>query len=117
MDPDLAKRTLRRLRDAAVITGGDRPEIQTATLDAAGVRSLILTGGHEPPGSVLGRAEQAGVAVLLVDSDTITTVERAEAVVRAGRMRDEWSVDRMRSFVGDHGDVPSILDFPSEVLW
>lgn len=110
MGPELALRSLRRLRDAAVITGGDRPEIQSAAIDAPGVRCLLLTGGHEPPGTVLGRAEQTGVPVLLVEADTITTVDRAEDVVRSGRTRDEWTVERMRELLAANADVEAMLE-------
>ncbi|MFB6171812.1 MAG: phosphotransacetylase family protein [Haloarculaceae archaeon] len=109
MSGEVALRHFRRVSDAAVITGGDRPEIQTAALDAPGVRCLLLTGGREPPGTVLGRAEEAGVPVLLVQSDTITTVERAEDVVSSGRTRDAETVARMRSLLTDHADVDALL--------
>ncbi|EMA46827.1 phosphotransacetylase family protein [Halobiforma nitratireducens] len=110
MGADSALRHFRRTKDAAVITGGDRAEVQTAALEAPGVQCLILTGGHRPSGAVLGQAADKGVPVLSVQTDTLTTVERAEDVVRTGRTRDAETVDRMRELLTDHAAVDSILD-------
>ncbi|RQG90246.1 phosphotransacetylase family protein [Natrarchaeobius halalkaliphilus] len=110
MGADSALRRFRRTKDAAVITGGDRAGIHTAALEAPGVRCLILTGGHRPSGSVLGRAATKDVPILSVRTDTLTAVERAEDVVRSGRTRDEETVDRMTELLADHADVESMLE-------
>ncbi|WP_290813442.1 phosphotransacetylase family protein [Halovivax sp.] len=109
MGADSALRHFRRTRDAAVVTGGDRSEIQTAALEAPGVRCLILTGGHRPSGAVLGKASEKGVPIVTVRTDTLTTIERAEDVVRGGRTRDAETVERMRSLLADHADVDRLL--------
>ncbi|MFB1062920.1 phosphotransacetylase family protein [Natrinema sp. H-ect4] len=109
MGPDSALRHFRRTRDAAVITGGDRAEIHTAALEAPGVRCLILTGGHRPSSAIVGQASEKGVPILAVQTDTLTTVERAEDVVRSGRTRDADTVDRMQRLLSDHAAVDSIL--------
>lgn len=110
MSGDTALNHFRRTKDAAVITGGDRADLQTAALDAPGVKALVLTGGYEPSGAILGRAAERGVPVLLVDTDTLTAVERAEAVVRSGRVRDEETVEIMRTLLSEHADVDTLLD-------
>ena len=110
MGPDSALRHFRRTKDVAVITGGDRAEIHTAALEAPGVRCLILTGGHRPSGTILGQASEKGVPILSVQMDTLTTVERAEDVIRSGRTRNEGTVDRMEQLLSDHAAVDSILD-------
>jgi len=110
MGADSALRHFRRTKDAAVITGGDRAEIHTAALEAPGVRCLILTGGHRPSGAIIGQAAEKGVPILSVQTDTLTTVERAEDVVRSGRARDAETIDRMEELLTDHAAVDSILD-------
>jgi BioD-like phosphotransacetylase family protein len=110
MGSDAALRQFRRMRDAAMITGGDRASVQNAALQAPGIRCLILTGGLRPPGTVLGRAESAGVPVLLVQSDTKTTVDRVEEVIRSGRTRDLDTVDTMRGLLTESIDVDALLD-------
>lgn len=110
MGGDAALRHIRRRRDVAVITGGDRSDVLTAAIDAGGVSCLVLTGGHRPSGAILGKAETAGVPVLLVDTDTLTAVERAEDMVHDGRTRDAETVATMRELLADHTDVAAILD-------
>ncbi|WP_135828514.1 phosphotransacetylase family protein [Halorussus halobius] len=114
MSGDSALRHLRRTKDAALVTGGDRPDLQRVALEAPGVKCLILTGGFRPPGAVVGAAEEKGVPVLLVQSDTLTTVERAEDVVRSGRTRDAETVETMRGLLHDHADVDAVLGEPAE---
>jgi BioD-like phosphotransacetylase family protein len=100
---------LRRTRNAVLVAGGDRPEIATAALDAPGIDCILLTGGFRPPAAVVGRAEDAGVPVLLVQSDTTTAVERLESVIRSGRARDASTVERMGELLREYADVTAIL--------
>ncbi len=109
MSGESALRHFRRSRDTAVVTGGDRSDIQTAALEAPGVKALILSGGHRPPGAVIGTAEKRGVPVLVVNADTLTTLERTEEVISAGRTRDERTVDRMRELLFEHADVDALV--------
>jgi BioD-like phosphotransacetylase family protein len=109
MGSDAALRGFRRTRDAAVITGGDRADIQTAALEASGVKCLLLTGGHRPTGAVVGRAEDEGKPILLVQGNTRTTIDRAEDVIRSGRARDVETVEVMGDLLADSTDVAAIL--------
>lgn len=109
MGGDEALRHFRRARDAAVITGGDRADVQTAALDASGVACLVVTGGHRPSGAVLGRAAEAGKPVLAVNTDSGTAIDRAEGVVSGGRTRDARTVDRMAELLDAHADVDALL--------
>jgi hypothetical protein len=109
MGGDEALRYFRRTKDAAVITGGDRAEIHTAALEAPGVKCLLLTGAHRPPGAVVGTAEKKGVPLLLVSGDTLSVVERCEDVVHSGRTRDERTVERMRDLLFEHADVDGLV--------
>ncbi|MFW6003275.1 MAG: phosphotransacetylase family protein [Halanaeroarchaeum sp.] len=110
MSGESALRHFRRTKDAAVITGGDRSDVQTAALEAPGVKALILTGGMEPPGAVLGKAQERDVPVLVVQSDTLATVERAEELIRGGRVRDVRTVETMYGLLNEHVDVDALLD-------
>jgi BioD-like phosphotransacetylase family protein len=109
MSGDSALRHLRRTKDAALVTGGDRPDLQRVALEAPGVKCLILTGGFRPPGAIVGKAEEKGVPILLVQSDTLTTIERAEDIVRSGRTRDAETVETMRELLHDHADIEAIV--------
>lgn len=92
-----------------MITGGDRTDVQTAALEASGIECILLTGGFRPPDAVLGLAASAGVPILLAQTDTITTLDMAEAVVTAHRTRDRRAVDRMGRLLNDYADVDAML--------
>jgi BioD-like phosphotransacetylase family protein len=109
MGGDAALRHIRRRKDVAVITGGDRSDVLTAAIDAGGVSCLVLTGGHRPSGAIIGKAETAGVPIILLNTDTLTAVERAEDVIHNGRTRNERTVEVMRELLADHADVDAIL--------
>ncbi|MFC7137976.1 phosphotransacetylase family protein [Halobaculum litoreum] len=109
MGAEEALRHFRRARDAAVITGGDRSDIATAAIEANSVRCLVLTGGHRPSGSVLGKAKEAGLPVLSVPGDTLTTVDRAEDVIRSGRTRDARTIEVIRDLLADHADADALI--------
>ena len=99
----------RRTRDAVMVSGGDRSEVQTAALEASGIKALLLTGGFRPASAVLGRAEKKNVPILLIQSDTRTTIDRVEDVLHSGRTRDTETVTRMQELLGDGVDVHSLL--------
>ncbi|WP_436903052.1 DRTGG domain-containing protein [Halovenus halobia] len=101
---------LRRARNAAVVTGGDRSDIQTAAIEAGGVNCVILTGGHRPSRAVLGRATSEGVPILLVQSDTRTTLDRTERVLGSGRARSAETIERMATLLSESLSIEAILD-------
>lgn len=109
MGADSALSQLRRTTNTAVITGGDRADVQAAALEVSSVQCLILTGGHEPAGRIVGRADEEGVPIVTVQTDTLTTVERAEEVVSSGRTRDAWTVERIEALLQDHAALDIFL--------
>jgi BioD-like phosphotransacetylase family protein len=110
MGGNSALEQFRRTRDAVMVSGGDRAEVQTAALEASGIKALLLTGGLRPSSAVLARAEKENVPVLLVQSDTRTTIDRIEDVLHSGRTRDESSVARMGELLDDGVDVLGALE-------
>lgn len=110
MSASAALTAFRRTRNAAVITGGDRPDIQTAALEASGVVCLVLTGGYRPSNAVLGRATDEGVPVLLVEGETRVTVDRTEQLLRSGRTQRVETVERMVTLLEDSVDVEALLE-------
>ncbi|MFW6017641.1 MAG: phosphotransacetylase family protein [Halapricum sp.] len=110
MSAEGALTQFRRTQNAAMITGGDRPEIVTAALQASGIKCIILGGGFRPSGAVLGEAEKRGVPVLLLQSDTRTAIDRAEDVLQSGPTRKPETVERMKQLLEDHADVDDLLE-------
>jgi BioD-like phosphotransacetylase family protein len=109
MSGESALTHFRRTQNAAMITGGDRPEIITAALEASGIKCIILGGGFRPTGAVVGKAEQRGVPILLLQSDTRNVIDRAEDVLRSGPTRNPETVERMEQLLTERTDVHALL--------
>jgi BioD-like phosphotransacetylase family protein len=87
MGVERALRYFRRTPRKCVITGGDRSDIQLAALETP-TRCLILTGDLRPSHTVLARAEELGVPVLLVRGDTLGTVGTIDRLLGKLRVRE-----------------------------
>ncbi|MDA8066237.1 MAG: phosphotransacetylase family protein [Thermaerobacter sp.] len=112
MHVESALRFFRRTPAKAVITGGDRSDIQLAALET-GARCLILTGNLPPAPAVLGRAADQGVPMLLVAADTLQTVERLEEEWGRMHLRHPKRARRVRELVEaglDWAGVDALLD-------
>lgn len=93
MSVDSALSYFRRKPNKAVITGGDRPDIQLAALETS-TKVLILTGNLHPSPIIMGRAEEVGVPVVLVRKDTLTTVEIIEQFFGKTRFHQPKKIQR-----------------------
>jgi BioD-like phosphotransacetylase family protein len=96
-----ALRHFQRRANKAVITGGDRGDIQLAALQTS-TRCLILTGNLRPSVRVLGRAAEQGVPVILVKGDTLSTTEQVEAAIGHVRLSSPKQVARLRETMSEY---------------
>jgi BioD-like phosphotransacetylase family protein len=104
MNVEGALRHFMRLRNKAVITGGDRSDIQLAALQTS-TKCLILTGNLYPDSIILGRATELGVPVIVVPGDTLSTVNTVERNVGRIRLSSPRQIDRLRELVKGHLDL------------
>ncbi len=102
-----AAKYFRQLPDKAVITGGDRPDIQLAALQTA-TKAIVLTGNIYPSAVIVNRAQQLGVPLLLAPHDTLATVERIEQTVGRLRVREEAKITRARALFEKNVDIKRI---------
>lgn len=77
MTADAALSRFRRYQNKAVITGGDRTDIQLAALETSTV-VMILTGNLHPSPLIIQQAEAMKVPILLVSQNTMETIELVE---------------------------------------
>jgi len=108
MSPDSAIKVFRRKRNRAVITGGDRADLQMAAMEAH-MPIIVLTGNLYPASPVLGRAEEMGVPVVLVPDDTVTTVDRMSSLLRRVRVKGPEKSGLMKKMFDEYVDADAII--------
>jgi BioD-like phosphotransacetylase family protein len=108
MEVGSAIKYFRRMPNAAVITGGDRSDIQMAAIEAK-VKCLVLTGNLRPSGAVLGSAEEANIPVILVRGDTMSTIEKMEHLIGHARIKQEAKIKRIVELIKKYVDVDGLI--------
>ena len=99
----------RRKVNKAVITGGDRADVQLAALETP-TKCLILTGNFQPSSVVQGRAEELGVPMVLVTYDTLTAVEKVGEIIRHVKFHEVKKIDKIVDVVRDYINVEKLID-------
>ncbi|MFO7929569.1 MAG: DRTGG domain-containing protein, partial [Candidatus Humimicrobiaceae bacterium] len=96
-----------------VITGGDRADVQLAALETP-TKCLILTGNFQPSSVVLGRAEELGIPMILVNYDTLTAVEKVEEIIGHVRFHEMKKIDKIVEVVKECIDSGKLLEMAKE---
>jgi uncharacterized protein len=109
MSVEAALTYFQRKPNKAVITGGDRADIQLAALETS-TRCLILTGNLYPSPAVLNRADEVGVPVLLADMDTMKAIEIVEGYLGRGRVQLPQKVDRFSALLKEFFNFSLLYD-------
>jgi uncharacterized protein len=107
MSVESALTYFRRKHNTAVITGGDRADLQMAALETS-TRCLILTGNLYPNPNVLNRADELNVPVLLTDQDTLTTVETVEGYFGRSRFQQPKKMERFENLLNQNINFPAL---------
>lgn len=108
MGQEKALRFFRRRANKAVVTGGDRADVQMAALETS-TSALVLTGNMEPSPAVTARADELGVCTIVVDMDTLTAVEQLDTLFGHVRLHGPGKADRMRRMFAASVDVDGLL--------
>lgn len=108
MNVNSAVRYFHKRRNMAVVTGGDRVEIQQAALETS-TQCLILTGQLPPPEFILNRAEELEIPILSVDLDTLTTVEIVDRTFGQVRLHEPIKVECIRQLMAENFDSDRLL--------
>jgi BioD-like phosphotransacetylase family protein len=109
MNVDAALTYFRRKLNKAVITGGDRPDIQLAALETS-TKCLILTGNIRPNPLIVSRAEDAGVVMMLVKQDTMSAVQIAEQTFGKTRFHQEKKIERFQRMLAEYMDFEQLYE-------
>jgi len=108
MSPESSLTYFRRSFKKAVVTGGDRADIQLAALETD-LSALILTGNIYPDAKILSHAEDLKIPVLLVPWDTYTTVRALSHVTGRITPQDDKKIKLAKKLVEDNTDWEKIL--------
>ncbi|HLO46891.1 MAG TPA: phosphotransacetylase family protein [Kamptonema sp.] len=108
MNVSSALKYFRKARNMAVVTGGDRTDIQLAALESS-TQCLILTGHLPPSPLVLSRAEEVEIPVLSVDLDTLTTVEIIDKAFGSVRLHEPIKVECITQLMAEHFDIDRLI--------
>jgi len=108
MNVEGALRYMRKIRNKAVIVGGDRSDIQLAALETS-TACLILTGDLHPNELILSKSTAAGVPILVVKGDTASVVEKVESLLGHLSLRSESKVARAIEIVKKEIQFDKIL--------
>jgi len=103
MNVNSALEYLRKGINMAVVTGGDRTDIQMAALETS-THCLILTGHLPPQPFILHRAEEVEIPILSVDLDTLTTVEIIDDAFGHVRLHEPIKVQCIQQLMAEHFD-------------
>ena len=101
MTADAALSRFRKQVNKAVITGGDRTDIQLAALETS-TACLILTGNLHPSPLIVKQAEEFGVAILLVPTNTMETIESIERIFGKTRLGQATKLHQFEELVAAH---------------
>lgn len=108
MNVNSALKYFRKGRNMAVITGGDRADIQLAALETS-TQCLILTGQMAPSPTIISRAEDLEIPILTVDLDTLTTVEIVDKAFGQVRVNEPIKVQYINQMMAEHFDTDRLL--------
>jgi hypothetical protein len=108
MSVEAALPRFRRQLNKAVFTGGDRTDIQAAALETS-TTCLVLTGNLHPSSTILSRAEELGVAVLLVPENTLEAVERVEGIFGKTSLGQPEKLSHFQAMLAEHLDYLGLL--------
>jgi uncharacterized protein len=108
MNVNSALEYFRQDDNKAVITGGDRADLQLAALETS-TQCLILTGHVSPQPLILSRAEDLEIPILSVDLDTLTAVEIIDQSFGKVRIQEPIKVECIAQLMTDHFDIDRLL--------
>ena len=107
MSVDGALVYFRKHANKAVITGGDRPDVQMAALETP-TRCLILTGGFPVDPLVLVKARDTGVPIVVTEQDTLGAIEDIHDAFGASRFHQRAKIGRLEALLADYVDAAGL---------
>jgi hypothetical protein len=108
MTMETALKYMRRHRRKAIITGGDRSDVQLAAL-STDTSCLILTGGLYPANQVVSKAFEKSIPILVTRYDTLAASEMVEHLIARIEPEDIEKVRLVEKAVMDNVDLEAVF--------
>ena len=108
MSPEHALRYFQLTPNKVVIVGGDRAEIILTALDTPTV-AVVLTGNYVPSPAVLERAEEAGVPLISVETDTVTAADGLRRLFGRLRVKEPAKIDLIVDLIDECVDLDRLV--------
>jgi BioD-like phosphotransacetylase family protein len=109
MNVNSALEYFRQAGNKAVVTGGDRTDLQLAALETS-TNCLILTGHIPPQPLILSRAEDLEIPILSVDLDTLATVEIVDQTFGKVPIQEDIKVQCLQELMAKDFAFDSFMD-------
>ena len=94
----------------AAIVRGDRPDLQMSALGAPGrTACLVATNGIAPIEYVRYEAEQEETPIIIVETDTLDTMDRLDTLIDDSRFDHPRKLERFASLLTEHIDLPRLI--------
>ncbi len=107
MYEEAAMKVMRRVPRKALITGGDRSDLQLAAL-TTDTSCLVLTGGMYPSKMVIAKAYEAKVPILVTSHDTLKTAEMIDHLIVRIDPNDSLKIAKVKRTVKENVDLDAI---------
>jgi BioD-like phosphotransacetylase family protein len=96
-----------RKDNKAVIVRGERPDMQLAALETS-ARCLVLAGNKAPIPTVLSRAEEKGIPIILAGDDTSAIVSRIEDALGKTSFNQEKKLPKLMAIMEQYFDFQAV---------
>ncbi len=110
MNVNSALEYFRKGNNMAVVTGGDRTDIQLAALETS-TQCLILTGHLPPQPFIISRADDLEIPILSVDLDTLSTVGIIDRAFGQVRLHEPIKVQCIRQLMTQHFEIDRLIAY------
>ncbi len=103
MTPDSGIDYFSRKANKAVITRGDRADMQLAALQTS-TNCLVLTGNTPPSTIIISEAKRKGIPIILVKQDTKSTVANVETALNQGKFHSLIKLEKFSQILEKYFD-------------
>jgi len=108
MDPSCAFSYFVKTPNKAVITGTHRTDIQVIAMETS-TKCIILTGGGYPEETIIAKAKEKSVPIIVTHFDTFSAVEKIEKLVGKTILKEKYKTERAKQIIYENFKIENFL--------